>query len=310
MAFNFFYIDYVQSKLSGSYPVAKPTGGAIDVVNQFDWKNPGTNVDEVPLIFLTEYQIEYGQWTADLSNLVKNLETGLDPYVKLYKAQPTGFSYLLPYINSSGPIRGSSPVNEWVNSAGMNSGLNNFLQGRTNINTKKSPYPQLSKVVNELSSASQVIGNFASHGGFGVEDVKKYKGTSPRNVTIQFPLYNTTSVEKANDHFSFVSLFEFQNLKTRTSFITTLPPKIYSLDSFTEGGVFMPVAVVSNLTISPIGTLHRTADTGTSGIYGAPTTRLIPEAYNFSVTFTELLPDSANIMAGVLGGNKVSVITD
>jgi len=316
---------------------AGASGGVIDVFSKFRWKNRSgslggvdSSILEVPKICLTEYTLNYGTWTANLMKIfnasqsdlartvkslrdltardgtIKNVTENIsnvitsaafdDPYKSLYLGSPTGFSYCLPYLVSAGAgIRGNGGTNSWVTSTHTLEGL-----------AKK----YLGVSTDTINDVAQVVAS-ATATGWGHEEIKEYNGTSPRTLIVRFPLYNTYSLQEANDNFSFVSLFAFQNMKTRTSYMTYLPPKVYVVDSLDEGGVYMPVAYISSFAATPIGTLRSMADFGVGGgdlnntITGQ---RMIPEAYNVSITLTELIPESSNIMQGVLGQNKVQVI--
>ena len=101
-------------------------------------------------------------------------------------------------------------------------------------------------------------------------------------------------------NYEFISLFGMQNLKIRTSFLTYIPPKIYSVESRGRGGVYMPAAYVSSYDVRSIG--------ATREIQIGGNTHLIPEAYKVSITLTELIQESANIMQGSLGGSKTQLI--
>ena len=117
---------------------------------------------------------------------------------------------------------------------------------------------------------------------------------------IEFPLYNTMDIGDTIKNYEFISLFGMQNLKIRTSFLTYIPPKIYSVESTGRGGVYMPAAYVSSYDVRSIG--------ATREIQIGGNTHLIPEAYKVSITLTELIQESANIMQGSLGGSKTQVI--
>jgi hypothetical protein len=136
-------------------------------------------------------------------------------------------------------------------------------------------------------------------------------------LTISFYLYNTEDLASINDNFSFISLFYLQNLKTRTSWTTFLPPKVYSVDTMADGGIYMPMAYVENFDVKAIGQLRdfkeisgaTFAALNSISNFVPGVGRLIPEAYLVTITLREALPESANIMAGALGGKKVTVIS-
>ena len=307
MAFNHFSIQYRSTQVLGAtfeYPVAVPTGkgGAIiDVRGDMIWKNPG-NIDEVPSLLITEKSLDYGIWTSNLIRLLNNtasvVESSEDPYGVLYVSTETGFRYNLPYIvQPGGTLRGA--INNSWNEMSQEQAFGEMVGA---IPVVGGPMRAGFDRLTELAGS---IGKFVSP-GYGFEPIKFFASTQSKSITVTFPLYNTYSLQTANDHFSFISLIAFQNLKTRTSYATYLPPKIYVVQSTEDGGVYMPAAYVSNLDIQSIGTTRAIDDQGTlTGSGNAK--RLVPEAYKVSITFTELLPESANIYGGVLGGRVVSV---
>ena len=85
-----------------------------------------------------------------------------------------------------------------------------------------------------------------------------------------------------------------------------MPPKIYKVEGLGVGSLYMPAAYVESYDVQSIGTTRRIYDLG----YDAAGGVLIPEAYKVSITFRELVPESSNIMAGSLGQEKVSVISE
>lgn len=320
MAFNFFSITQKPNGFSAgstaTYPEAKPSGGsgAIDVHGSFRWKNKGST-EEVPSVLLTEYKLNTGARVSNLTNIllggVKDLSNSKsfsdaanvvgntiakstfgDPYQGLYIGDATGFHYNLPYLKSSGSIRGEGGNNEW----GANKGLTDVIADM---------FPNLKEIGSMLGSAVAGLRDE----GFGAEQIYKFTGASARTVTISFPLYNTYSLKEANDNFSFISLFGFQNLRTRTSYYSFLPPKVYTVDTQDEGGVYMPIAVVSGFKVDGIGALRKMSDFG-QGTLGVNTSgyRLVPEAYKITITLKELIPETTNIMQGALGQSKVQVI--
>lgn len=275
-----------------SVPMLKPKGsGLIDIVNDFHWKNSGS-ADEVPAIYATELELDYGTWAQNLARLAtlgKDLGTGkkIDAYLQMYATTKTGFWYNFPWLISNGEnIRNVS--SQW----GKAESISDYLAG------KNSGDGALSKIG---SIAGGIIGAISP--GVGFEEIQEYKQTSSQSLTLEFPLYNTVSLEKAFDNYSFVTMFTFQNLKSRTSLMTYIPPKLYTLDSLGLGGIYWPVSYVSNLKIDSIGTTRSIRDF--SG-YSSQSI-LIPEAYKVSITFNELLPQSSNIFAGTMGGQKIEV---
>lgn len=273
--------------------------GTVDVLNQLHWKNSGST-DEVPCIYAVEKELQYGMWAQNLSRIFtfgENLINGesQDPYQQLYAANPTGFNYAFPWL-----LKGGDQIRSVNNSWGeVSNGIPQLLSklgGKGN------------KIADVMGSiAGGVVG--AVSPGVGFEKIHEYKDTTQQELTIEFPLYNTASLQNAFDNYAFVSLFTFQNLKTRTSFMTYIPPKIYTLDSQNFGGIYWPLAYVSNLKIDSIGTTRNLSEF--SKYNGGDTPNiLIPEAYRVSITFRELITQTSNTFAGSIGGSKVSVTQD
>ncbi len=287
--------------LAKPYTKLKPRGsGIVDVVNSMHWKNIGST-EEVPSVWVTERELKYGIWTA---NLLQFLEQGgnffqglagdksVDTYLQLYASEKTGFSYNFPFLLKNGDnLRNVS--NEWSKASGLGDmfkGMAGSGSGSTGVKAN-------------LIGAAVGFGVGMVTPGFGFEDTYQYANTNLNELTVTFPLYNTMSLESAFDHYCFVQLFTFQNLKTRTSLMTYIPPKIYTVDTFSKGGVYMAAAFVSNFKVDSIGTTRRMKDFSGFG----PSEILIPEAYKISITFRDLISQSSNIFSGAIGGSKIEV---
>ena len=293
--------SYIQLEKNGS--------GLVDILNKYQWKNSGSS-DEVPSIFATEYELDFGAWYQNIANaftVVKDVAgvaanaVGLnvnldkiDPYLKMYAASETGFKYRFPWLlNNGSNMREIS--HSWSEVEGFGS---IFKSGRDAMNTSNVKKSLLGDLIGSgIAGAQDIISP-----SIGYEQVKQYTGTTSQSITITFPLYNTVTLEKAYDNWLFVQLFTFQNLKTRTSFMTQLPPKLYNLDAYAFGGLYWPIAYISNLKIDSIGTTR-----DISNYFNTGNRILIPEAYRVSITFQELLPQSSNIFLGTMGGKKVTV---
>lgn len=275
----------VGNSISFEFPVVSPNGNSqlLDVVNDFQWKNNITKqgIPEVPSIVLTEFTMPYGRWLQNLINLFVNvaaLQSGNnDPYGILYKGVPTGFNYNLPYLIKPGNSIRGDVKNTW-----------------TEVDFKSIPV---------IGTFLQQVNDFAELivPGYGFERTSAYSSTAKKTIEISFPLYNTVDLQKTIDNFWFITLFALQNLKVRTTYLTYIPPKIYSVESIGFGGVFMPAAYVKSYRVDSIGAT-RTIDIGES----APV--LIPEAYKVTILLEELISESVNIMEGSFSNNKLQII--
>lgn len=274
---------------------AKPSGsGRINVVDNFRWKNAGST-DEVPSITLIEFELEFGaivQTLARIANTVADWSTGgLDPYALLYNGNATNFEYYLPLLIKNGDkIRTIN--NSWSK---PNISPNSILGGGGSGKKSDNNFGDL--LGKGIGVAVGALGNF------GFEDVMEFGGTSPETITITFPLYNTVSVKDAYDNYMLVSLLTFQNLRTRNTFLTYIPPKIYKVKTQNcLGGIDWPAAYIETLEIESIGTTRELSE------YSGGTTILTPEAYKISITLKQLVASTSNTFAGAIGKGSVNVI--
>jgi hypothetical protein len=288
-------LPFGASNLAQPYTILKPKGsGLVDVTNTMRWSNY-TSTDEVPSIFITEKQIEMGTWAANFLEIIKQAKNltsgkGLDSYVSLYAASNTGFWYNFPYLLKNGDNL-NAIGNTWNPASTIGNMINSIVGGGGNEGGK--------------GKTGSFIGGAISGmlPGVGFEQTLQYSGSSPNSLTVSFPLYNTISQEDAFNHFSFVNLFAFQNMKTRTSMLTFLPPKIYVVDAGSIGGKYMAAAYVSEFKVDSIGTTRKLWDYAQFG----PKELLIPEAYKVTITFVDLLSPSSNIFGATMGGSKIEI---
>ena len=282
-----------------SCPILLPNGsGLVDVTNNMMWKNWGS-VDEVPSVIATEFELDYGQWTQNLANLVGGFndlfsQKKLDVYQNIYRGNPTGFKYNFPWLLKNGDnIR--SVRNTW----GEAPALSNYFK-KNDVDTNKGKLG-----VSDIAAAIVGRAISAESAGIGFEEINEFKSTDAQSLQVSFPLYNTYNPDTAFMHYSFVQLFTFQNLKSRTSLMTYVPPKLYTVSTQGLGGVYLAAAYVSDLKIDSIGTTRSISEFNSYSSLPI----LIPEAYKVTITFSDLLSQSSNIFAGTMGGTPIQVIT-
>jgi hypothetical protein len=282
-------------KLSTPFVRLKKKGsGVVDVLNDMLWSN-ATVPQEVPQVFVIEKELQFGTWTTNLlsildqlNNLDPSKNNSVDSIVSLYAAKETGFWYNFPYL-----IKAGDGIKRIANTWDKANGILDYLNKEAGSGGGKA----------DLTGAvmGAAIGSVTP--GFGFEETFQFSNSNTQEITISFPLYNTISQQAAFNHFSFVNLFAFQNLKIRTSFMTYIPPKIYTVDGGSIGGVYMAAAYVSDFKIDSIGTTRRMGDFSSFG----PREILIPEAYKVTIVFKDLVSQSSNIFAGSMGGTKIQV---
>jgi hypothetical protein len=309
---KYFYAESKNSAFLGTstpYVSLKATSKVVDVFNDMYWTT-AYDKSETPAIYVQEKVLKYGTWATQLANILSetskvigggqtsfnggqpNTSTShqVDTFLNLYAAEDTGFNYNFPWLLKSGDnIRNIG--NDWAKTEGL-AGMLGGMAGNDSDNKKS-----------DLLGSAIGLAMQSVTPGFGFEDTKQFSGTSEQELSISFPLYNTLDLNSAYNHFSFVNLFTFQNLKTRTSLMSFIPPKIYTVDSYAVGGIYMAAAYVASFKVDSIGTTRAMSDWYG---YGADNI-LMPEAYKVSITFKDLLSQSSNVFAGTMGGKKVQV---
>ena len=289
-------IKIFDQPLEFTYPKATATS-PINIKKDFPWCNSATNKTEVPSIYAKEFELTWGQTMTNLQRFVQGsaqIASGkfTDPYLTMYSAKPTGFNYCFPHL-----LKGASSLrdirNSWNNKDDFSipDKIIGAIGGALGANDM-------------VETAKDIVGGVLP--GSGLEKTEKFQETASQTVTVSFPLYNTKDVKTAFKNYCFCLLFAFQNLKTRTTFMTYIPPKLYTLSNPYGGGIYMPVAIVDSYNVESIGTTRVLSDHMSDGLTNAPI--LIPEAYKVTIVFREIVTPSANILLGAMGGKQISVM--
>jgi hypothetical protein len=314
--FDLFYVDETEIAIpfigNIKYSKARPAGGSslINVLKAFPWKISG-DTDEVPSIMVKEYELTWGQTITNIQRAMKlaaeiSGSENIDPYYTMYTGTPTGFNYVFPHlIKNNDTLRSIS--NSWSEKAdttmkGVTEGLMKLGDGVAGSLNPLQYLPGIGGAVKDVQDATigkNLVSNLFT--GVGAEEVKKFSGTGAETLTISFPLYNTIDTSSAYKNYSLVTLLTFQNLKTRTTFMSYVPPKLYKVENVYQGGIYMPISFISKLDIKSIGTTRVLKEYGNI---------LIPEGYNISITFQSLLSQSSNIFEGTMGGSKIEVMSE
>jgi hypothetical protein len=211
---------------------------------------------------------------AATSNDQAILGDRLKSYIGIYYTQPTGFKYVLPYLDNS------------------------FIKQSNSFGSSQQNRPLFSNLITDtMIGAADTIAsgiNFFTPGTY-IEKPKYFQYPEDGDTfDISFPLLNTFT---SNNYLPYVQNYEllwilsYQNKPYRTSFSRILPPKLYSI--YIPGVKYIPYAYINNMSVDFVGTkrlLDVTLPTGQT--VKAP----IPEAYQVSLTVKSLLADTGNAM--------------
>lgn len=219
----------------------------------------------------------------------------MNPYKELYYRKPTGFRYGFPYS--------SDPVYERTNSFGQ-----------------VKPVKLLSKLSETLAEASSsLLMNKLLAPGQYIEKPTTFDFTGrEKSYTVNFPLFNTKDYTEIIKNWQFIYLLTYQNTPNRQSKDLILPACIY--EAYIPGVWYAKYASITNLSVEflgarremeiPLPFLEHNSSSGTNsedttGSKNWNMTKkiaytVIPDAYQVSITFTEMFGNSQNFMYRML----------
>ena len=209
----------------------------------------------------------------------------MNPYENLYTTRFTGWKYKLPWFNNS--------FRQVQNSfSGGGGGLNQVIGGNLMMGLAQS----FSKTFNVIEP------------GVYVEQPKFYdfKGTGS-SYTISFPLINTLNYEDVIRNWQLIFLLIYQNTPNRITRSLIAPPVIY--EALVPGTWYSKYTYISNIAVDYIGSTRKmqiTLPSLTRNVFDdfklghTDLNTIIPDAYNVTLTFTELFPEAQNHMYSAL----------
>ena len=292
----------------------------VDVVSDYAWTvNDPQNAsrESTPRIKMKEYQITAGQaqtgiyyWSRHIGKTLKSaLEEGDDetseitnnPYEGLYRADPTGFDYVLPYfdtynhdVTNSWGDGTSAPIPESVTSS-VEAGAAKLA---TNNKFKKTVNKFIGKSAAGMGIAKTL---FAST---GAEAAKTWGGSTDSSYSFSFDLLNTLDFRTVKKNWELCFLLGYQSMHWRRSLLLSYPPCIYEVEI--PGVRHSPAAVISSLKVEDLG--QKRFNNSNVQIEGDGYGRQYPEAYRVTVGIKELISESRNIYSAYYKENKVTSI--
>lgn len=311
--------------IGGSLPVNFDQLAAteVNIVKKYRWTlSDVSQRDDIPYIRLTEHRYNEsmlkrqalfyakGATTAagDATTTAANLATGtknsgsvraiLDVYDEIFPDNPTGFSYVFPYFSKS-QFELSTP--QWQQVDGIGEAVQGGMTGMADtLNKLKLPGGDLLKgasAITEAVGAAAELGLKALYPVVGIVDRPRiFTNHNERSVTVSFPLYNTAMAGEWAQNRNFYYTFASQNLFAKRNFITGLPPVFYRV--YVPGQYFSFASCVTQINIENLGNV-------TMENYGGYE-YIIPDAYQVTITLTEMLMPSLNQYQAVQNGDAAS----
>lgn len=295
--------------------------GVVDVVREYSWamNDSQQSRDDVPVIELREFQVTGGQLQAAAgywlkqtvglaqdvggvlasdatNNFLNGLQSGNrpSPYDGLYRAIPTNFSYRLPFFN-----------NYHTSNKQMWSAANEALSFMNAVGSATSHAKNLME-----SGLGALVGGIAGEvvksamgPAVGMENQELWNNTNVQTYTVQFDLLNTVSPQETLKNYDLVNLLVYQNAYYRRNIMLSYPPCIYEVNI--PGVRRCPVAVIEVVNV---------IDLGAKRLYRSNTNDplnniIFPDAYRVELSIRELVPESRNIIEGMLIDQPVVAIS-
>lgn len=276
-----------------------PSGsGIIDVAKDYPWTlSPPT--DEIPYIWLNEYRCTKSQIlrgiSAGIGSAVKKfnpLGATITEIMDMYNAimpkdNPSGFHYKFPYFNKSGFELGSPDWREMGSLTDSLKDMSGFFgergkQGAEALNVTGS-------VVNTaMHSMNAAVGV--------VDRPKVFMSHQDRSITISFTLFNTFAEWDWTKNRDLAYLLMSQNLFNKRDYITGVPPVFY--DVYIPGQYYSFASAMTNIKIDHLGNQRLINEE-----------YIIPDAYQFELTLTELVKPSKNQFESISNGYAKSNVT-
>lgn len=263
----------------------------IDVIRQCEWAifdgaNFSKAADEVPAIYLNEYQPIGDQFATRAVNFIKKITTsfggfaGEDAYKDLYRAKPTGNEYTFPFFTPEMRTKSST----WAQDTSLKD-LGNTLISNFG-----------SKWANGATWAGEKIINYKTGSTLGQELPKIWQGAdASATYTFDFYLHNTISIEQTIQHYKLVYLLSYNNSYNRRTLLLQDAPCLYQV--VIPGVRSSPAASMKDLRIDMVGQIRKL--NGFPGINGDIN---LPEAYHITITMEDLFVESRTLLNKVTEG--------
>jgi hypothetical protein len=283
-------------------------GGFIDVTDtgKYVWTLSNPLKEEIPFIQLKEFKIQESQlktridafgagtikagWNAfkaAVGGEASGNESILDIYKEFYdQSTPTNFVYKFPYFNKSNFELSTA---EWKALGNISEAIKKGAEGSLG---------QVGQIISDIGDkAGQVmdfIGGSMSE-SYGMTDSPRVFSNHPtRSITISFTLFNTARPDSWKAHKALGYLLMNQNLYNKRDLLTGLPPVFYSV--YIPNQFYSYASAMTEIKVTNIGNQRLIDKT------------IVPDAYQFDLTLSELLMPSKNQFQAIITGEAESKV--
>lgn len=228
----------------------------------------------------------------------------LQPYKWLYALKPTDKRYCFPMIANPPSQTIQNNFGDGQDGSGL---LNNsFFNGAISM------MQNAVGMIRDFRDVVQFLGGSLGQGGYIGSSIEKAKffnyPLNTQEYRVTFPLLNTVRPNDWKKNYKFIILFMLRNLIFRQDSASYYPPLFYDL--VIPGVIRQPYCYVGKFEVRPVGTV-RTLSFNEEIIHGFSEVKPnfsvnVPQAWIVTITFTSLLPTSANMVLSGLYDLQIS----
>lgn len=254
-----------------------------------------------------------------------NYDQYMAPYQDIYTTRLTGWRYKLPYMSDL-----------------QRQNMCNFSDSAQNVGGIGTE--DLRSGTDKAAGYTSILNTMMAPGVY-IDRAKSFSyGGGEKSYTCKFPLLNTTNQADILRNWQLLFLLTYQNRPNRIDRVQIAPPKIY--EGMIPGVWYSRYCYISNMSVNFVGNRRKmtlyvpiASASGTKAVTGrgpkstgkqepfsvrelqlsntpgsaagndiTRVTTIVPDAYQVSITVTELVPESQNTMfAAIQKPNTVSV---
>lgn len=282
----------------------------IDVVRNYPWTlsnitNPSM-LAEIPYLRLIEYKRTEGSLKTQIgfySNMIPGVAKNafgvnqqnkefsvLEPYKEMWpKDSPTGWIYKFPYFNETS----FELASQWEDIGDAGEKIKELASGTMGVLFGQKTAEITQKVLNGTQTALGASQAY-SYPSVGAYDRPKiFASHSDRNINLSFTLYNTKRADDWQNNRDLAYLLMSQNSFNKRDLTTGAPPVFYEV--YIPGQYFCYAAYMSNIKVKNLGNQRL--------LYNE---YIVPDAYQFDLTLTELIKPSKNQLETIASGMATS----
>ena len=286
-----------------------------DIVHYFPWTASNTKRDDIPYIVLAEHRNTESTLMRQMQFYGRGAETALkgavgkggakgllEVYDEIFPDNPTNNKYIFPYFSKSHFELGTT---KWEQMDEISQSIKDVAGGAADMLDQFS----LTKGMGANIRTGIKVGEFAGAAAMtalkgmypvvGIFDRPRvFSAHNDREITIEFPLYNTLEPWAWKKNRDFIYRFMSQNLYIKRDFITGIPPCFYRV--FVPQQYFCFASCVTNFKVENLGNQRMIDEYN------------VPDAYQVSITLSEMVMPSLNQFQALINGDaqgRVNVIS-